>query len=399
MNNNLVVSVNGMLFENPFILASAPPTSNGKLIRNAFDKGWAGAVVKTIRDEDVLNSNVSPRLSALRNKNTVIGLENIEMISDKPITYWLKEISEIKKEYANKILIASIMGAEGTDSWQKIAKRVSDAGADALELNFSCPNGVTAQGLGLAIGQNIKAIEVITECVKKATCIPVIVKLTPNVTDIAATAKAAVNGGADGISAINTVSSLVGIDIETLNPLPDINGYSTFGGLSGACVKPIGLRCVAEIAKSVDVPVYAAGGISNWKDSVEYIAVGASVLQVCTEVMLNGISIIDDLKKGLADYLNHKELFSLEEIRGAALNKLTTHSELNRNYKLYAHIDSTKCKVCRSCITICSESANSTIFKEDELVQVDKANCLGCSLCNYICPNNAISMVQEIIYQ
>jgi dihydropyrimidine dehydrogenase (NAD+) subunit PreA len=388
-----------MLFENPFILASAPPTSNGKLIRNAFDKGWAGAVVKTIRDEDVLNSNVSPRLSALRNKNTVIGLENIEMISDKPITYWLKEISEIKKEYANKILIASIMGAEGTDSWQKIAKRVSDAGADALELNFSCPNGVTAQGLGLAIGQNIKAIEVITECVKKATCIPVIVKLTPNVTDIAATAKAAVNGGADGISAINTVSSLVGIDIETLNPLPDINGYSTFGGLSGACVKPIGLRCVAEIAKSVDVPVYAAGGISNWKDSVEYIAVGASVLQVCTEVMLNGISIIDDLKKGLADYLNHKELFSLEEIRGAALNKLTTHSELNRNYKLYAHIDSTKCKVCRSCITICSESANSTIFKEDELVQVDKANCLGCSLCNYICPNNAISMVQEIIYQ
>jgi dihydropyrimidine dehydrogenase (NAD+) subunit PreA len=392
MNNRLAVFANGLKFENPFILASAPPTSSGVLIRNAFKKGWAGAVIKTIRDEDVINSNVSPRLGALKNKNTVIGLENIEMISDKPIAYWLKEINDIKKEYPDKILIASIMG-NGVDSWKKIAKRVSDAGADALELNFSCPNGVTAQGLGLAIGQDIKAIELITECVKQATGIPVIVKLTPNVTDIKATAKAAVNGGADGITAINTVSSLIGVDIDTLNPLPDIKGYSTFGGLSGACVKPIGLRCVAEIAKSVNISIYGAGGISSWKDSVEYIAVGASVLQICTEVMLRGISIIDDLRDGLTDYLDKKQLSSIEEIRGAALNKLKTHFELSRDYRIFARIDPVLCKSCKNCMSICSESGNNAIFSKKEFVQVDELKCIGCSLCNYICPNHAISMI------
>jgi dihydropyrimidine dehydrogenase (NAD+) subunit PreA len=392
MNNRLEVFANGLKFENPFILSSAPPTSSGVLIRNAFNKGWAGAVVKTIRDEDVINSNVSPRLSVLRNKNNVIGLENIEMISDKPITYWLKEINDIKKEYSDKILIASIMG-NGIDSWKKIAKRVSDEGADALELNFSCPNGVTAQGLGLAIGQDIKAIELITENVKKVAGIPVIVKLTPNVTDIALTAKAAVKGGADGITAINTVSSLIGIDIETLNPLPDINGYSTFGGLSGACIKPIGLRCIAEIAKSVNVPLYASGGISDWKNAVEYIAVGASVLQICTEVMLKGISIIDDLKNGLTDYLNRKGLFSIEEIRGAALKKLKSHFELSRDYKIHAWIDAALCKACKNCMTICSESGNNSIFNGNESIQVDESKCIGCSLCNYICPNHAISMI------
>lgn len=393
MKSSLEVLVNGMRFENPFILASAPPTANGILIRKAFELGWAGAVTKTIRDEDVTNSNVSPRLGILKNNGTVIGLENIEMISEMTVAYWLNEIKEIKRKYPDKVLIASVMGAKGVDSWQKIACKVSDAGADALELNFSCPNGVNAQGSGIAIGQDINTIELITAGVKEVTGIPVIVKLTPNVTDIAATANAAVRSGADGICAINTVSALIGIDIESLNPLPDVAGYSTFGGLSGRCIKPIGLRCVAEIAKSVNVPIYAVGGVATWEDSVEYIAVGAGIIQICTEVMLNGLSIIDRLKKGVENYLTRKGFTSVAEIRGAALEKLTTHRALSRSYKVIANIDQTKCGICGTCIKICSESASNAIYKENSIVHIDSTICCGCSLCSFICPKHAITMV------
>lgn len=393
---SLEVYANGLRFENPFILASAPPTATGDLIRNAFKLGWGGAVTKTIRDEDVINSNVSPRLSVLWDNKRVIGLENIEMISDKTVIYWLKEIADIKREYPEKILIGSIMGAEGIESWQKIAKRVTEAGADALELNFSCPNGVTAQGLGLAIGQNNQAIEVITKGVKEVTNIPVIVKLTPNVTSIAEAARGAINGGADGICAINTVSGLTGIDVETLTPLPNVGGYSSFGGLSGRCIKPIGLRCVAEIAKETNVPIYAAGGISNWRDAVEYMAVGAKVVQMCTEVMLSGVSIIDGLKRGLSEYLTRKGYSGLSEITGAALGKLTTHSALSRGYIVYPEIDYLKCDDCENCVKICCESGNNAIYVGEDGVMVDVRKCFGCSLCSYICPSGAISMVPGV---
>ena len=406
MSETLEVFANGLRFENPFILASAPPTASGVLIRKAFQMGWAGAVTKTIRDEDVINSNVSPRLGVLKNKNSVIGLENIEMISDRPILYWLKEIRDIKREFPGKVLIASIMGAEGLDSWQKIAKSVTEAHADALELNFSCPNGVTAQGLGLAIGQDNEAIEKITKSVKDVVNIPVIVKLTPNVTNIALAAKAAINGGADGICAINTVSALVGVDVETLTPIPNVDGYSTFGGLSGTCVKPIGLRCVADIAKSIKVKntkgldsdkisIYAAGGISTWKDAVEYFAVGADITQICTEVMLNGFSIITNLVKGLTSYMKRKEFNTVGEICGTALNKLTTHQALSRKYRIFSQIDYSICKSCETCMKICNESANNAIFIANEKVLIDIKKCFGCSLCSYVCPRRAISMVAE----
>ncbi|HOJ19848.1 MAG TPA: NAD-dependent dihydropyrimidine dehydrogenase subunit PreA [Ignavibacteriaceae bacterium] len=393
MNGCLEVYSNGLRFENPFILASAPPTASAQLIKNAFKKGWAGAVTKTIRDEDVLNSNVSPRLSAIKDRRSVIGLENIEMISDKPIGYWLEAIADIKKEFPGKILIGSIMGAQGTESWKKIARRVMEAGADALELNFSCPNGVTAQGLGLAIGQNTKAIEVITKAVKEVCRIPVIVKLTPNVTSIAGAARGAVKGGADGICAINTISVLSGIDIETMTPLPDVDGYSTYGGLSGRCIKPIGLRCVAEIANETVVPIYGAGGISCWEDAVEYMAVGARIVQICTEVMLSGSLIIDGLKRGLAGYLERKGFASVGEICGVALNKLITHQALNRGYIVHPQIDYSKCGKCENCVEICSESGNGALYVGEEGVIADNKKCIGCSLCSFICPNGAISMI------
>jgi dihydropyrimidine dehydrogenase (NAD+) subunit PreA len=395
MSENLSIVVNGLTFENPFILASAPPTASGAVIRKAFDLGWAGAVIKTIRDDDVVNSNVSPRFHALKQKNTVIGLENIEMLSDQSVGYWLKEIADIKRAYPGKVLIASIMGAEGIESWQKIAQRVIDAGADALELNFSCPNGVTAQGLGLAIGQNNQVIEEITKSVKEVSSVPVIVKLTPNVTSILMAAESAVKAGADAICAINTVIGFSGIDVETLMPKPNIAGYSTFGGFSGRGIKPIGLRCVAEIAKEVKVPIYASGGVSDWKDAVEYISLGASVVQICTEVMLSGLSIIQHLKSGLSEYLERKGYDSVAALRGLALNRLVSHQALSRTYKVCAYVDSTKCRTCKNCILICSESANGALFFEEEKVLVNQEICFGCSLCSIVCPRQAISMVSK----
>ncbi len=395
---NLEVFANGLRFENPFILASAPPTATGDLIRNAFEAGWAGAVTKTIKDEGVINSNVTPRFSVMWSGNSVIGFENIEMVSEKPIDYWLKEIKDIKQEFPEKILIASVMGAAGIESWQSISSKVTEAGADAVELNFSCPNGVTAQGLGLAIGQDNEIIKAITKGVKEVVKIPVIVKLTPNVTNISLAAKAAIDGGADSICAINTVLGLIGIDIETLNPLPDVGGYSTYGGLSGACVKPIGLRCVADIARTIktlpnnghEISIHAVGGVSTWKDTIEYIAVGANVVQICTEVMLKGVSIIGKLKSGLAAYMKRKKINALSDICGAALPKLTVHNQLSRKYKTSARIDYSKCKSCKNCITICRESAGDAIYAMGNIIAIDTDKCYGCTLCSYICPTRAI---------
>jgi dihydropyrimidine dehydrogenase (NAD+) subunit PreA len=399
MENLLRVWANGLEFENPFIIASGPSTASGELIREAFDAGWAGAVIKTIKDEEVINSDVSPRLGVLRRKYSIIGLENVEMLSDKPIEYWVDEIKNLKTDYPGKRIIASIMGAKGVDTWQRTAERIAKAGADALELNFSCPNGVTAQGLGLAIGQDNEAIELLTEAVKSAVALPVIVKLTPNVTSISKAAFAALNAGADGICAINTVSSLIGVDLDTLSPIPDVEGFSTYGGLSGPCVKPIGLRCAAEISQAIKSfddagkSFYAVGGITDWKDSAEYIALGANVLQICTAVMLSGFSIIENLKKGLSDYLINKGYASLNDFRGAAVGKLVKHNELNRNYKVLPRIEKAYCQDCGECIKLCHESAKSALYKSESFIEVDISKCSGCSLCAHACPRHAITMI------
>ena len=391
-NVDLSTTINGIRFENPFILASAPPTASEESIRNSFEEGWAGAVVKTVRPDSVFNSNVSPRFATLKESSRVIGFQNIEMLSDKSMDYWVKTIEVLKKDYPAKVLIASIMGADKA-SWQLVVKEMYKAGADALELNFSCPNGVTHQGLGLSIGQDNESIQRITTWVKEVSRIPVLVKLTPNVTDIAASARAAVLGGADGLVAINTVSCLIGVDLDTLSPLPNVNGYSTYGGYSGIAVKPIGLRCVAQICKAVDAPVHGMGGISNWKDALEYIALGASVVQVCTEVMLKGYSIIKPMIAGFTNYMESKGFSSLDEIRGLALAKVVNHNDLSREYKVVASIQAEKCVSCSKCRKVCRESGYHAVEKAGDAFKVDFKKCDGCSLCTYVCESDAISMI------
>ena len=314
-NIDLTVDFCGLRLPNPFLLASGPPTADAVRIKRAFVLGWGGAVTKTIPPDDMLITDVSPRLKALRDyKGTIFGLENIELISRKAFSLWLDEIKDIKQCFPQNILIASMMAEVSKEQWQKMAVSLQEAGADALELNFSCPHGMPEKGLGSAIGQDEELTRLITSWVKSVVSIPVIVKLTPNVTDIGRLALAAEKGGADALAAINTVQCLAGIDLDIFEPLPAVNGLSTFGGLSGPAVKPIGLRCIAQIAQASKLPISGMGGISRWEEAVEYILLGSSNVQICTEVMLQGYGIIKGLKEGLTSYLKNKGLMEVSSV-------------------------------------------------------------------------------------
>lgn len=391
---DLGVTLGILRLENPFILASAPPTADGKFIRKAFDLGWAGAVIKTVKPDELTIEDVSPRFGILKDqKGSIIGFQNFELVSKKSVEYWVNEIRAIKRDYPRKVLIASIMADLREESWVNLSQEMEQAGADALELNFSCPHGMPEKGIGSAIGQDPGVSAKITGWVKSAVSIPVIVKLSPNVSDIRIIATAVQTAGADAIAAINTVQCLVGIDIETLEPLPNVGGFSTYGGYSGPAVKPIGLRCVSQISQCTDVPIYGIGGISKWQDAVEYIAVGASVVQVCTEVMLNGFAIIKPMLQGLEKYMQRKGIKSLGDICGLAAQKMISHESLSRQCVVKAEIiDAEKCILCQKCVTACHESGYEAISASAQGITIDKNKCDGCSLCSFVCPREIINM-------
>lgn len=382
----------GIKFPNPFVLASGPPTAYGTMIKRAFDMGWGGAVLKTLKPDNMNIVDVKPRFNVIRgNHGEIVGFQNIELVSKRPLTIWLKEIEEIKIKYPNRILIGSIMAEVDKKEWQELAKKVADAGVDALELNFSCPHGMPEMGVGAAIGQNERMTSEITEWVKQVVDIPVIVKLTPNVTDIISMAKAAQKGGADGISAINTVQCLIGINLDTMEPLPSVDGYSTYGGYSGLAVKPIGLRAVSQIAKSINLPIFGIGGISSWEHAVEYMLLGASAVQICTAVMIEGYDIIINFIEGLEKYMRNKNIKTISEIKGKSLNRLKDHSALSIAKKV-VQINNKLCIQCGKCVKACRDAGYDALkFKNGQLV-VDREKCDGCSLCTIICPKRALTL-------
>ena len=388
----LATKVLGIDFENPFILASAPPTAKIESIDKAFSLGWGGAVLKTITPDDLEMIEASQRYATWKVGNKVCGFENIELLSHLTIQQWLDGIKFLRQKHPTKVQIASIMAPVVKEEWQNLVKTFNASEVDAFELNFSCPHGMPEKGIGMAIGTNAEISAMITKWVMEVAEKPVFVKLSPNVTDIAEIAKAVEKAGANGISAINTVQSLMGVDLDTFEPMPNVNGKATFGGYSGISVRPIGLRCVAQIRQNSNLPILGIGGIANWHDAAEYMTVGADVVQVCTEVMVNGYAVVGAMKQGLLNYLESKGFNSPADLKNRAITNLSTHEKLPKSTQVYPHIDDALCIKCGKCVTICDESEHSALMFDNGHIIVNHDACVGCSLCSHICPKSAIKM-------
>lgn len=389
---SLKTSILGIKFENPFLLASAPPTANIQSIDKAFDLGWGGAVLKTITPDNLEMIEASPRYAYFKDGSKVYGFENIELLSHLPIKDWLSGIKLLKEKHPTKVIIASIMAPVEKKEWQSLVKTFNKSLCDAFELNFSCPHGMPEKGIGMAIGTDAEISAKITKWVKEVAKKPVFVKLSPNVTNIAQIAKAVEDAGADAVTAINTVQSMMGVDLDTFVPYPKVNGKSTFGGYSGPAVKPIGLRCVAQIRQTSALPILGLGGISKWQDAAEYMTVGADAVQVCTEVMINGYSVIGALKKGLLNYLEEKGMQSPKDLKNKAIANLTTHETLPKKKKSHPVVNDEICAKCGKCVKICCESEHHCLSLDEGHIKFNAKQCVGCSLCSIICPNKAIKM-------
>jgi dihydropyrimidine dehydrogenase (NAD+) subunit PreA len=379
----------GIKSPNPFWLASAPPTNSGYQIMKAFDAGWGGAVWKTLGVPVV---NVSSRYGSVNYRDKrMVGFNNIELITDRPLKDNLREISEVKKRFPDNAVIASLM-VETKEEWHQIVRDVENAGADGIELNFGCPHGMCERGMGSAVGQEPKILQMIVEWVKEVARIPVIVKLTPNISDTTRPARAARAGGGDAISLINTIQSIVGVDIDRFVPYPIVDGKSTNGGYCGPAVKPIALNMVKNCAQHPDVnlPISGIGGVENWRDAVEFILLGATTVQVCTAVMHFGFGIIREILPGLERYMDEKGFKTIEDFRGKALPNIKHWEDLNLKYKVVASINEDKCIGCQLCYTACEDGAHQAIALSSDpanrIPSIIDENCVGCNLCSLVCP-------------
>lgn len=379
----------GLTFPNPFVLPSAQSVRTREMIRRAFQAGWGGVVTQTLFPDANQIRNVRPRLHAYRVADQVAGIMNIELVTTRPFAAWLEDIQQLKEEFPERPLIASLMApARQRAAWTAMARECEQAGADALELNLSCPHGMPELATGAYIGQDAALTAEVTRWVVEATQLPVLVKLTPNVTDIVAIARAAVEAGAAGLTAINNLKCLAGVDVEERVPLPAVAGYGTFGGYAGPGLKPIGLRCVAEIAQALpQVPIAATGGIGRWQDAVEYLLLGASLIQIYTVVMKRGFGVIDELTAGLKEYLQRQGFARPADLVGLVLPQIRPHQELPRNQGLVAQYDRTLCIRCGQCHVACRDSGFQAVaIAADGYPHIDEEACDGCGLCVTLCP-------------
>ena len=404
---DLSVDCGGIRSPNPFWLASAPPTNSAYQVCRAFERGWGGAVWKTI-GEPVMN--VVNRYGAIDfNGQKIAGLNNIELISDRPSEVNFREIAETKRLWPDRAVIASLMVESRRESWHDIVRRTIDTGCDGIELNYGCPHGMSERGMGSAVGQVPEYCRMITEWVMEASTIPVLVKLTPNVTDVREPGRAAKAAGASGISLINTINTIMGVDLDTFELNPSVAGRGGHGGYAGPAVKPIALNMVARIASDpeINLPVSGIGGIADWKDALEFILLGSSSVQVCTAVMHYGFRIIEDLTEGLTDWMEEKGFTSLDQVRGRALKGLSDFGDLDLLYKTVARIDESKCIRCNLCHCACDDGAHQCIDLVPGAVRtgggvdaplqprVRESDCVGCRLCLLVCPvEGCISMVR-----
>jgi dihydropyrimidine dehydrogenase (NAD+) subunit PreA len=404
---DLSINLAGIKSPNPFWVASGPPSNTAYQAHRAFEAGWGGVVWKTIGDPIV---NVSSRYSALNLGQTrMVGFNNIELITDRSPETNFRELAEVKKRWPHHAVIASLM-VDTRERWHEFVKRAEDAGADGVELNFGCPHGMCERGMGSAVGQNPKVTETIVGWVKEVAKIPVITKLTPNITDVTSAARAASRAKSDAISLINTINSITQVNLDNLCPEPFVGGRSTHGGYCGPAVKPIALNMVQCCAADpeVRIPISGIGGISTWRDAAEFIALGSTSVQVCTAIMHHGFRIVEDMADGLNDYLDGKGMKSVSELIGKAVPALQKWERLDLHYKRIATINYDKCIGCNLCYIACEDGAHQAIalispdgyglgpgrVPGKPIPQIKEKECVGCNLCYIVCPvDECITMV------
>lgn len=389
---NLASTFIGIKSPNPFWLASAPPTDKEYNVVRAFRAGWGGVVWKTLGAEGppVVNVN-GPRYGAVWGADRrLLGLNNIELITDRPLEVNLREIKQVKRDWPDRAMVVSLMVPCDEESWKAILAHVEDTGADGVELNFGCPHGMSERGMGSAVGQVPEYIEMVTRWVKKHSRMPCIVKLTPNIADIRKPAEAAKRGGADAVSLINTINSITSVDLDSFSPEPMIDGKGAHGGYCGPAVKPIALNMVAEIARSpdtADLPISGIGGVTTWRDAAEFLALGAGNVQVCTAAMTYGFGIIKELTAGLSLYLDQKGMTSVDDLVGRAVPNVTDWQYLNLNYVTKARINQDLCISCGRCYAACEDTSHQAIsMSPDRVFEVIDAECVACNLCVNVCP-------------
>ncbi len=406
---DLAIDFAGIKSPNPFWLASAPPANTGDQVMRAFDLGWGGAVWKTLGDPII---DTSSRFGALDvNGSKMVGFNNIELITDRPLEVNLREISEVKRRYPDRALIVSLM-VESKEDWKEIITRTVDTGCDGIELNFGCPHGMCERGMGSAVGQEPEVLKTVAGWAVEFSSVPVLLKLTPNIGDILEPGLAAMDAKVHGLSLINTIKSLIGVDLDRFVPYPVVGRRSTNGGYCGPAVKPIALHMVAALAREprITVPISGIGGIATWRDAAEFIALGATSVQVCTSVMHYGFRIVEDMIDGLSNYLDEKGMKSVKELHRKAIPAFVEWGDLDLNYKVVAEVDVEKCIGCNLCYVACRDSAVNCIHNVDEplkpghvaptrdraieaaplrdthIVWVDETECIGCNLCASACP-------------
>jgi dihydropyrimidine dehydrogenase (NAD+) subunit PreA len=419
---DLSIDFAGIKSPNPFWLASAPPSNTGAQVHLAFEAGWGGAVWKTI-GAPVLN--VSNRYGSWSyGGQKMLGINNVELISDRPLETNLKEIADVKRMWPDRAVIASAMVDSNPQAWADIVRRIEDTGADGIELNYGCPHGMSERGMGSAVGQVPEYCEQITRWVKEVAHIPIIVKLTPNITNIVIPARAALAANANALSLINTINSIVGVDLDSFETVPSIGGKGGHGGYAGPAVKPIALNMLSAVAtdpsiQASGIPISGMGGISTWRDAAEFLLLGATSLQVCTAVMHYGFRIIDDLCDGLSNWMDTKGFESIAQMQGKSLHRISEFQNFDLSFKAVARIDPAKCIKCNLCYVACNDTAHQCIdlvspggvrvkpYAYDATSNgkyeatdarpqpvVREEDCVGCRLCHNICPvEDCIEMV------
>lgn len=390
---DLSVDFCGVRCENPFLLASSPVASSYEMCCRAFDQGWAGVAYKTISFYQT--REVSPRFDCLppRSSSSFQGFKNLEQLSPYTAEENFDILCRLKEKYPEKVIIASIMG-QTTEEWTTLARMAEEAGADMVECNFSCPQ-MAKQGLGSDIGQSPELISLYTQTTRKGCGLPIIAKMTPNAGNMEPLAVAAVTSGADSVAAINTIKSITRIHPENYSSFPDIEGKSAVGGYSGRAVKPIALRFIRDLAvypPLAGVSLCGIGGITTWRDAMDFLLLGCDTVQVCTSVMEYGYRIIDHLKEGLSIYMQEKGYNRVEEFRGKALPHIVLPEQLNRNRRLVCEIDRQSCIGCGRCYLSCQDGGHQAIRWDGHRPQVEETKCVGCGLCTLVCPTEAIGL-------